>query len=809
MALLEISRADVVAIERELGKRSFKHFAQMAWPVIEPSTKLKWGWAMEAICDHLQAVSEGKFSRLLMNVPPGTSKSLEENTQILTLDGWKRHGDLRVDDYVFGPDGLPKRVVGCSPNYYEESASVRFDDGSEIVSGYAHEWVVERDKCSSSTGWNRIREPIIVETKDLIHGGRPDRIRNCKAIYQPYRQLPIDPYIFGAWLGDGSSGNGYLNVSHEDIEHFKQYGTISRVEKPDDRRKQPFYRVLVPDLQFKLRALMVLNNKHIPDNYLFSDATSRIALLQGLLDTDGHVDKYGMIFFSNNNEQIIDAAYHLAASFGAKPVKSARYSTLNGKRFGPHYRITFTSPKGFDFFRLERKQKKVRQSEKDRSFCRYVKSVTSVGKRITKCIQVEGGVYLAGKNLVPTHNSTLSSVLWPAWEWTRSPGERFLGTAHKQDLALRDNMKCRRLIQSSWYQERWPLELMGDSNAKSKFENEHLGFREAMAFTSLTGSRGSRVIIDDPLSADDANSQAALKAAELTFLESLPTRVNDEDSAIVIIMQRLHERDTSGIILAKELPYVHLCLPMRFEPDRRCTTPIFSDPRTAEGELLFPERFPESVVLELEKTLGSYASAGQLQQRPSPRGGGIFKLEWLHFWTVLPRLEWRTIYADTAQKTAEQHDYSVFQCWGRGTDGKAYLLDQIRGKWEAPELLAQARAFWAKHKALDGYEMGTLRALKAEDKSSGTGLIQSLKREAIPIVGIPRDKDKQVRAFDAAPLLEAGLVCIPHAAPWVSDFMAELTSFPAAAHDDQIDPLMDAVMDIVGNRKVSMMEIFA
>lgn len=399
--------------------------------------------------------------------------------------------------------------------------------------------------------------------------------------------------------------------------------------------------------------------------------------------------------------------------------------------------------------------------------------------------------------------SLLTSVIWPAWEWgpRGMASNRFLSTSHKQDLAVRDNMKCRRLIQSDWYQERWPIELTSDQNAKTKFENSSTGFREAMAFTSMTGSRGDRVILDDPLSADDANSPAALLAAERTFLEALPTRVNNSSSAIVVIMQRLHEKDTAGLIIGRRLPYTHLMLPMRFEPDRRCTTSIgFSDPRAVEGELLFPDRFPEDQVEDLEKTLGSYASAGQLQQRPSPRGGGILRDEWWRYYTALPTIKWRGVWADTAMKAKESSDYSVFQCWGESDEGKAVLIDQIRGKWEAPELLAQARAFWAKHKAARG--MGSLRSFRIEDKVSGTGLIQTLKREGIPVQGVQRvaGQDKVSRAMDVAPSIEAGQVLLPESAPWLSDFLAETGAFPASAHDDQVDPMCDAVADIVLGR---------
>ena len=391
--------------------------------------------------------------------------------------------------------------------------------------------------------------------------------------------------------------------------------------------------------------------------------------------------------------------------------------------------------------------------------------------------------------------SLLTGVIWPAWEWgpRGMPSLRHLGTAHKQDLSIRDNLKCRRLIQSKWYQSRWPVAIVGDQNAKTKFENAATGFMEAMAFTSLTGSRGDRVRLDDPHSVDDANSAAKLGAAITTFREALPSRVNNEDSAIVIIMQRLHEGDVSAAAL--ELGYEHLCIPMRYEGgNKRPTVLGWTDPRTDEGKLMFPERFGEAQVVELETTLGSYATAGQLQQRPSPRGGGVFKSEWWRYWQSLPPLEWRAIYADTAQKTGEENDYSVLQCWGRSTLGQAVLVDQIRGKWEAPELLVQARAFWLKHQAVQ--LPSPLRAMKVEDKVSGTGLIQTLRREGLPVLPVHRDRDKLSRAYDAAPFVESGNVLLPETPPWLSDFLGECEAFPSGAYDDQLDPMFDAINDV-------------
>lgn len=408
-------------------------------------------------------------------------------------------------------------------------------------------------------------------------------------------------------------------------------------------------------------------------------------------------------------------------------------------------------------------------------------------------------------NIPPgTSKSTLTGIMFPAWLWGPGgqPGHRYIGAAHEQGLAVRDNRLTRELVTSDWYQRLWPIRLAGDQNEKLFFETEKRGFRQACAVASMTGRRGHTIVWDDPLNPEKANSPVSRETALRVFQETLPTRLNDPaTSAIIIVMQRLHEDDPSGHILRSDLGYEHLLIPMEFEPERRKATSIgWTDPRTEEGELLDPLRFPREVVERDKVAMGSYAYAGQMQQRPAPRGGGILRDEWWQYCDMPPSIEWRGIWADTAQKAKETSDYSVFQCWGRSVTGKAVMLDQIRGKWEAPELLAQARAFWAKHRAIEG--MGALRSLKIEDKVSGTGLIQTLKREGVPVIGIQRKpgEDKVTRAMDAAPSIEAGQVLLPRNAPWLSDFLAETGAFPNGAHDDQVDPMADAVADIVLRR---------
>lgn len=396
--------------------------------------------------------------------------------------------------------------------------------------------------------------------------------------------------------------------------------------------------------------------------------------------------------------------------------------------------------------------------------------------------------------------SLLVGVLWPAWEWGPQgrPGLRYLGTAHKQDLGVRDNLKCRRLIQSEWYQARWPTKLTGDQNAKTKFENDHTGFREAMAFTSMTGSRGDRIILDDPLSVDHANSDADLRAAELTFTEALPTRVNNDDSAIVVIMQRLHEKDTAGIILKRDLGYVHLCLPMRFEAERKCVTSIgFEDPRTYDGELLFPERFPEATVSSLEKTMGSYAAAGQLQQRPAPREGGMFKRAWFPVVRAIPAGT-RFVRGWDLAATEGAGDWTVGVKIGRQKNGRFLIANVARDRKSA----AGVERLLINTASQDGYEctISIPQDPGQAGKAQTSYLVQQL--AGYTVKTSTESGDKVTRAGPLAAQAEAGNVDILEG-DWNDAFFEEITIFPNGTKD-QTDAASRAFNELVMGSKFDL-----
>ncbi len=388
--------------------------------------------------------------------------------------------------------------------------------------------------------------------------------------------------------------------------------------------------------------------------------------------------------------------------------------------------------------------------------------------------------------------SMLFGVFFPAWEWgpRGMPHLRYLGTAFKEDLALRDNLKCRRLIQSQWYQERWPVQLTGDQNLKTKFENVDTGFREAMAFKSMTGSRGDRVHLDDPLSVDSAKSAVERLTAEQTFRNALPSRTNNELSALTVTMQRLHERDIAGVILDLGLDYTHLNLPMEFEVKQRCSTSIgFVDPRKREGDLVFPERFSADWLEGEKKVMTAYAVAGQFQQRPAPREGGMFKREWLPIVPALPSgasrfvRGWDLAGTDEMENATASYTVGVLMAL---VDRVYYVVDVVRFRASSGTVERTMKTVASQDEAKygDGVLISAPQDPGQAGKSQKLYLGQQLAGHNIRFS--PETGDKTTRADPMSAQAEVGNVKLVRG-PWNDPFIDELAVFDAGQYDDQVD----------------------
>jgi predicted phage terminase large subunit-like protein len=405
-----------------------------------------------------------------------------------------------------------------------------------------------------------------------------------------------------------------------------------------------------------------------------------------------------------------------------------------------------------------------------------------------------------------------------------NPRARFLHISYSDDLALLNSETAREIVQSEEYQQLWPLKIADDAKSKKRWNVEVNGKKAGGVYAvslggQITGFRAGHmapgwqgaILIDDPLKVEDAYSKTARTKANRKLISTVKSRKANPDTPIIVIMQRLAEEDPTGFIKAGKVPgeWEFLSIPALLDDEYVASLPekyrelIVADERDEAGRFSYwPYKEPLHDLLELEAK-ERYVFSGQYQQQPSPLGGDIIKGACFVRYKVLPPLRYRMIYADTAQKTAERNDYSVFQCWGRGEDGRIYLIDQIRGKWPAPELRRRAIAFWNKHKESGEFD-SVLRKMKVEDKSSGTGLVQDIHESgSIPVEGIGRERDKLTRVMDVVSYIETGLVCIPEDAPFVNDFVAECEAFTADdthAHDDQIDPMCDAINDMLAKK---------
>lgn len=440
--------------------------------------------------------------------------------------------------------------------------------------------------------------------------------------------------------------------------------------------------------------------------------------------------------------------------------------------------------------------------------------------------------------------SSLVNVMYPSWEWgpLGRPDHRYISASYAADLAIRDNLRARDLMDSEWYQRRYGIELFdtqlddtqltdigavkfkGDQNAKVFYQNTATGWRLASSVGGrLTGFRGSRIIIDDPHNAQDAESDQKRENQLRWFAETLPTRLNVSNesdpnaSAIVCIMQRLHERDVSGLILEKELGYTHLCLPMCYEHDHPNTFDgrhlakiegyrgkILRDWRTEDGELLWPERFDREAVEQLKKVLrswgGEFAVSGQLQQRPAPRGGGMFKVEDWRYLDACPPLATACRGWDLAATSHAENPGAAFTAgvlMGRDKQGR-FIIADVRRKQHSPLAVQELIVNTAKAdgiKVTQDLPQDPGQGGKAQKATIGAMLA------GLDVRFSPESGSKESRAIPFAAQQEAGNVYLVRG-PWNDELVKEGATFPRSRWKDQIDACSRAFSRLVRTPKV-------
>jgi len=410
----------------------------------------------------------------------------------------------------------------------------------------------------------------------------------------------------------------------------------------------------------------------------------------------------------------------------------------------------------------------------------------------------------------PGHaKSSIVSVMFPVWCWINDPTSRWLCASHSLDLAIRDNRYRRRLIESDWFKDRYGhiVQFASDQKIKSYYENTRKGYHMAVGVRgSGTGKRGTHLLIDDPHNAMEG--EAERKAVIEWFGKTWMSRINDQQNGpMVVVGQRLHMQDLSGHIL--ELGgWEHLCLPEEFEPARRSATKIgWCDPRTEEGELLWPEKFPKEVLDKLKAGLGSMNYAAQYQQTPVSSSGGTFKKQWLRYAdetpdaylletsagprSVLKDSCWRFGTIDLAISSKQTADYTVLAIWDVTPSNDLILVALLRARLDNPEQLKQLRVYYQRYRP---------DYFRVERVGYQLALIQQALAEGIPCREYVPVRDKVSRASTPAVWMENEKVFLLKVLTELPAIETELLTFPKAAHDDIVDNFSMAGEEITAGR---------
>jgi predicted phage terminase large subunit-like protein len=398
------------------------------------------------------------------------------------------------------------------------------------------------------------------------------------------------------------------------------------------------------------------------------------------------------------------------------------------------------------------------------------------------------------------------SVAAVAWLLGQDPTKQIICASYGQDLADKHARDSRTIMMSSFYKRLFPgTRLSPQKLSVNDFMTTEQGFRMATSVGGvITGRGGNVLIIDDPSKPEDALSETRRTGVNDWYDNTFLSRLNSkEDGIIIIVMQRQHQDDLIGHVLERGEEWDVLSFPAIAEVDERHVVNTVFGPfvytRTA-GEVLDPKRESLKKLLELKQLIGSYTFSSQYQQNPTPVGGAMVLTDWLKYYDPsgsLPRFSTTLQSWDTANKSGELNDYSVCTTWGL-YNGNYYLLDVVRLRLNYPEL---------KRKVIEHIHKYNPRIVLIEDKASGTQLIQDLKTDGqyrVKPYPPPPQTDKVMRLHAQTAKFESGLVHLPNSAPWLAEYVRELTTFPGAKFDDQVDSTTQALDHMSQNRSLEI-----
>lgn len=755
---------DIAALRAERSRRSLSYFIRQAWSQVEP-VEFVAGWHLEAIAEHLQAVSRGEIRRLVINIPPGHMKSLSVGV-FWPAWTWIERPELRYLFTSYAQDLVHRdsrkcRTVLSSPWYRE-----RWGDRFRLLADQNQKGRFDNDRggyrIATSVGGAATGEGgdviVCLDAGALIetdNGELPiGRIVN--------EQLPVRVLgSSGRWQEietyERNPGRPLVELTTADGRRLLCTG--DHMLYVDGQGYRPAREVISSYGTLRLRRL----RQHVPAGSIARRAlTTRPVLLAGLLRSlRARRSQSGLD--GRSRQSLLRALWR-------------QLEVVHSLRLPAEVLLDL-----LDLVRLHRPSKNDSR-ERERAL-----SGREVGDAL------DGGIR---KDPSPgdRHQGRRELRHLQAPRLLAGASHRWLEDEPRSDES-RDALQ--ELPSQGAYQDRdqraldEPVRIVAvrrlsapDAVYNLRVAPDHDYYADGLLVHNC----------DDPHKIEEARSDVKREEVIEWWDQTMSTRLRQpKTGAFVIVMQRLHEQDLTGHVLAQD-GWTHLCLPAQYEPTHPFVWP--RDPRQVDGELLWPEQWGREQLAEIG--LSPYGRAGQLQQRPAPAEGGLIKRGWFRFYRQLPgELDELLLSWDMAFKDAAANDYVVGQVWARAGSQK-YLVAQTRDRMDFP---ATVEAF-RQQAAL--YPSANLKLV--EDSANGPAVISTLRREISGLIAVRPQGSKEARVAAVSPTIEAGDVWLPdpELAPWIGEFVEEAAAFPNGAHDDQVDAMSQALLRLQRSGPVTL-----
>lgn len=788
-------------------------------------------------------------------------KDLADDTPMFTANrGWTTHGELEIGDEVYSPSGAPTKIVGLSGRFKDSDCyKVTMKDGAEIVCGKQHLWRIRKKSKNRIGNW-RLNErvtnftDIIISTEELhamaIAGKRID-LGAADPLQMPKSALPIDPYVFGCWLGDGHSDSARFTTSKNDWPHFRneflrsghrisvseerenclvvtfdQYDKKRFCARGHDKEIGGTYKLQCiecrklwngkkapPQTQdgmpYRLRTLGLLKGakKFIPDVYMRASVEQRMELLRGLMDTDGGIGISGTATFTNINKNLAEQCYELATCLGFKPRFRTYKAKLNGRIISDCYTVSMQAHKNKPVFKLGRKL--IRSLERSKYVdSRYVKYVERTESVPTRCIQIanEDGLYLAGRTLIPTHNSTTITYGLTIQEVLKNPEITIGLFSHVKPISkaflnqikqeLQYNVHLKYLFDDILYADpenespSWSLD-NGIVVKRTTNPKEPTILACGLVEGMPTGMHFQLRVYDDVVTASSVSTPEQMQKT-LDALD-LSDNLGTQGGRVRMIGTRYKQGDAyeeyikRGIVKPRIYPAT--------DDGTIDGVPVFLTDEEWEDKL---QRQSPAII------------ASQMLQNPLASDSVIFQPDWFRLWPSdkeLPPFDAVFLSIDGAFSEKETADDSCLLMLGlfKATEGSAkysvMVLDCYMDRMAYPDLRDEIlRQYMNKYGANDKI----VDALIIEDKASGSALIPDLQRAGVGVYPFhPGRLDKVARANLISHLIRDGYVWLPESRntmrkgkvmSWLSKWHEQVLYFPNVKHEDGVDALVQALI---------------